>query len=56
MRSAGFAGTSQREACDYWRSRDRCPLPGRDLGWKDAVEMKAQMDKDVEDLFGPSKG
>ena len=27
----------------------------RDLGWKDAVELKAQTERDVEDLFGPSE-
>jgi DNA helicase HerA-like ATPase len=27
----------------------------RELGWRDAVEMKAQVDRDVEDLFGPSE-
>ena len=27
----------------------------RELGWRDAVEVKAQMDRDVEDLFGPTE-
>ena len=28
----------------------------RELGWRDAVEMKAQVERDVEDLFGPQEG
>ena len=27
----------------------------RELGWRDAVEAKAQVDRDVEDLFGPTE-
>jgi DNA helicase HerA-like ATPase len=32
------------------------PESYRELGFKDAVELKAQMERDVEDLFGPSEG
>ena len=28
----------------------------RELGWRDAVEMKAQVERDVEDLFGSQEG
>ena len=28
----------------------------RELGWRDAVEMKAQVERDVDDLFGPANG
>ena len=31
------------------------PESYRDLGWKDAVELKAQVERDIEDLFGPSE-
>ena len=31
------------------------PESYRDLGWKDAVELKAQVERDVADLFGPSE-
>ncbi len=27
----------------------------KDLGWKDAVELKAQIERDTEDLFGPGE-
>ena len=27
----------------------------RDLGFRDAVELKAQVERDVEDLFGPAE-
>lgn len=26
----------------------------RDLGWQDAVDLKAQVERDLEDPFGPS--
>ena len=29
------------------------PESYRDLGWRDAVELKAQVERDTEDLFGP---
>ena len=32
------------------------PESYRELGWKDAVELKAQVERDIEDLFGPSEG
>jgi hypothetical protein len=32
------------------------PESYRELGFKDTVELKAQMERDVEDLFGPSEG
>ena len=39
------------------RTRDYgTPQSYRDLGWKDAVELKAQIERDVEDLFGPEDG
>ena len=28
----------------------------RDLGWRDAVELKAQAERDAADLFGPPEG
>ena len=39
------------------RTRDYgTPESYRDLGWKDAVELKAQMERDAEDLFGAPEG
>ena len=39
------------------RTRDYgTPESYRELGFRDAVELKAQVDRDVEDLFGPSEG
>ena len=39
------------------RTRDYgTPESYRDLGWRDAVEMKAQMERDAEDLFGAPEG
>ena len=32
------------------------PQSYKELGFKDAVELKAQMERDVEDLFGPPEG
>ena len=32
------------------------PESYRELGWKDAVELKAQIERDTADLFGPSEG
>ena len=38
------------------RTRDYgTPESYRDLGWKDAVELKAQIERDTEDLFGPGE-
>jgi DNA helicase HerA-like ATPase len=39
------------------RTRDYgTPESYRELGWRDAVEIKAQMDRDVDDLFGAPEG
>ena len=39
------------------RTRDYgTPESYRELGFRDAVELKAQVDRDVEDLFGPGEG
>ena len=39
------------------RTRDYgTPDSYRELGWRDAVELKAQVEQDTEDLFGPSEG
>ena len=32
------------------------PESYRELGWKDAVELKAQMERDSTDLYGPGDG
>ena len=32
------------------------PESYRELGWRDAVELKAQVERDVEDLYGPLEG
>ena len=39
------------------RTRDYgTPDSYRELGWRDAAEMKAQVERDVDDLFGPEGG
>ena len=39
------------------RTRDYgTPDSYRELGWRDAAEMKAQVERDVDDLFGPPDG
>ena len=39
------------------RTRDYgSPESYRELGWRDAVELKAQIERDTADLFGPSEG
>jgi DNA helicase HerA-like ATPase len=39
------------------RTRDYgTPESYRELGWKDAVELKAQMERDSTDLYGPGDG
>ncbi len=39
------------------RTRDYgTPQSYKDLGWRDAVELRAQMERDAEDLFGPPEG
>ena len=39
------------------RTRDYgTPESYRELGWRDAAEMKAQVERDVDDLFGPPAG
>ena len=39
------------------RTRDYgTPESYRELGWRDAAEMKAQVERDVDDLFGPPDG